>query len=158
MQQIFLQAAFLTGTRDAVNYIRNFANPYTFTTGMSVPVLASIHGALDFMEEHPERLRQLHINKKIMQDGLEAMGYTINRENSGIIIIYLPGQPAARINRDLFENGIFVNEMSYPMIAPGQERIRISMMATHTEENLKKALAIFRMIGEKYDLLNNHNN
>lgn len=144
-----IQGAFLTANQKIVDYMKSMANPYNFTTAMSQPVIAGINAALDFIEEHPDRLRQLHVNKVYLQDRLEKMGFNIFRAPSGIIPIFIPDAPSEKINRALFENGLFANVMAYPMIAPGQERIRISVMATHTTETMDRALEILEMVGKE---------
>jgi glycine C-acetyltransferase len=50
-------------------------------------------------------------------------------------------------------SGLFANVFFYPLIAPGQERIRLSMMATHKKEHLDKALKILETIGKKYGII-----
>jgi glycine C-acetyltransferase len=148
-----IQGAFLTGDSNVLNYIRTVSNPYTFTTSMSQPVIAAIDAALDFMEEHPERIEQLHINKRYLQDALEGMGFNIFRSESAIIPIFVKGAPCEEINRELFIRGIFANVFFYPLISPGQERIRLSVMATHTREHMDSLLTTLKDIGKQYNII-----
>lgn len=148
-----IQGAFLTGPASMISYIRTMASPYAFTTAMSQPVLATISGALDFLDQHPERIQQLHQNKAYMQDRLERLGFTIYRCPSGIIPIFIKGAPCDLINKELFYEGLFANVFSYPAVSPGMERIRLSMMATHTQEHLDRAIDIIERVGRRHGII-----
>jgi glycine C-acetyltransferase len=148
-----MQGAFLTGGSKVINYIRLMANSYNFTTAMSQPVLAGIKAALKFLKQNPSRIAKLHENKVYLQNGLENMGFNIYRAPSGIIPIFIPGAPCDKINRSLFEQGLFVNVMAYPMIAPGQERIRLSAMAVSSKQDMDQALEILERTGKEYGIL-----
>ena len=109
-----IQGAFLTGSPKVIQYMRTLANPYTYTTAMSQPVIAAINAGLDYMEEHPEILKKLHTNKEYMWKGLESTGFNFYKAPSGIIPIFIKGAPCEAINRELFMNGLFANVFFYP--------------------------------------------
>lgn len=79
-----------------------------------------------------------------MQDSLEEMGLKIIRGESGIIPVFIKDGIATELNRKLYKRGLFVNIMEYPMVPPGLERLRLSVMATHTKEEMDKALNLIR--------------
>ena len=53
----------------------------------------------------------------------------------------------------LFENGVFVNPVISPAVAPGRQLLRTSYMATHTDEQLDKVLSIFEKVGKELNLI-----
>lgn len=139
------QGAFVSGSTELIFLLRNFSNPYVFTSGLAQPTISAINAALDLLEsERPNRVERLHKNVLYMQDCLEAMGLKIIRGESGIIPVFLKDGIATELNRLLYKRGLFVNIMEYPMVPPGLERLRLSVMATHTKEEMDKALDLIK--------------
>ena len=55
--------------------------------------------------------------------------------------------------KQLFENGVFVNPVISPAVAPGRQLLRTSYMATHTDDQLDQVLEIFEKIGKQVGLI-----
>lgn len=148
-----IQGAFLTGSRTMISYMRTMASPYNFTTSLSQPVLAAISCGLDFFTEHPERIQRLHDNRIYVHKGLLELGFEARETLSGIVPIFIRGASAEAINKELFVEGLFANVFAYPTVPPGQERVRLSMMATHEREHLDGALRILEKVGKKHRII-----
>ncbi len=146
------QGAFVSGSAKLIFYLRNFAFPYVFTTALAQTTVAAINAALDVLEREPQRLAQLHANVRYMQDGLEAQGLSILRGDSGIIPVFLPAADVRAFNRRLYARGLFANIMEYPMVPPGLERLRLSIMSTHTHAQMDRALELIRETCEEFGL------
>lgn len=144
------QGAFITGNRETIFYLRANAKPYVFTTGMAHPTVAAISAALDVLSIEPERRERLHSNVTYMQNRLEDKGFTIKRGKSGIIPVFLPDGLAGKFNREIFRRGIFANVMEYPMVPPGMERIRLSLMADHTKQQIDCVVGIFEEVADLF--------
>lgn len=138
------QGAFVSGSAKLIFYMRNFSFPYLFTTGLAQTTVAAIDAALDVLEREPQRLTKLWSNVRYMQDRLEEMGLTILRGESGIVPVFLPGADVRAVNRRLYEKGLFANIMEYPMVPPGLERLRLSVMSTHTPAQMDRALFLIK--------------
>jgi len=137
------QGAFVSGSKELIFLLRNFSYPYLFTSAMAQPTIAAISAALDILESEPERIEMLHKNVRYMQDQLEAAGLRIIRGKSGIIPVFFDEDGVVRkINRALYQRGLFANIMEYPMVPPGLERLRLSVMATHTREEIDTAVSL----------------
>lgn len=137
------QGAFVSGSKELIFLLRNFSYPYLFTSGMAQPTIAAISAALDLLESEPERVAQLHFNVRYMQDRLEEAGLEIIRGESGIIPVFFKQDGVVRqINKTLYRKGLFANIMEYPMVPPGLERLRLSVMATHTLEEIDRAVSL----------------
>jgi glycine C-acetyltransferase len=147
------QGAFISGSKEFIFLLRNFSYPYVFTSGLAQPTIAAINAALDLIEtETPSRISQLHANVRYMQDGLEAMGLKIIRGESGIIPVFLKDGVARKLNRALYQRGLFANIMEYPMVPPGLERLRLSIMSIHTQAQMDAALALIRKVADELDV------
>lgn len=138
------QGAWVSGSREAIFYLRSYAKPYVFTTALAQPTVAAINAALDVLEREPQRRAAVHANRDYLAARLVEAGFRIGRTQSGIVPVYLPDGVAGRFNRRLYERGLFVNVMEYPMVAPGAERLRFSLMSEHTREDMDRAVTICR--------------
>ncbi|SLM64226.1 MULTISPECIES: aminotransferase class I/II-fold pyridoxal phosphate-dependent enzyme [Dickeya] len=148
------QGAFISGSREHIFMLRNFSYPYLFTSGLAQPTIAAISAALDVMEREPERIARLHDNVRYMQDQLEAKGFNILRGESGIIPVFFGKLSiVGNINRRLFERGVFANIMEYPMVPPDKERLRLSVMSSHTREEIDNVVEIIAEVAREFDAL-----
>ncbi|MEQ1511204.1 MAG: aminotransferase class I/II-fold pyridoxal phosphate-dependent enzyme [Lysobacteraceae bacterium] len=148
------QGAFVSGSKEHIFLLRNFSYPYLFTSGLAQPTIAAISASLDVMEREPERVTNLHANVRYMQDRLEAVGLKIIRGESGIIPVFIGEDGMVRkINRELYARGLFVNIMEYPMVPPGLERLRLSVMATHTREEIDTAVEMIAQAAREFGCL-----
>jgi 7-keto-8-aminopelargonate synthetase-like enzyme len=142
---------FVAGKRDVINYLRLLSRPYMFSASLPPPVVAAVLGGLDFLQDHPERVQQLHDNVAYLVKGLREAGFEINVQTA-----IIPIQVPASINLHhvigrLFEEGIFVNGVEYPAVPRDRQRIRMSAMATLTRADLdyvvEKTAAVGRELG-----------
>lgn len=146
------QGAWVSGSKEAICYLRAYAKPYVFTTALAQPTVASIDAALDVLAQEPQRRAAVHRNREYLTAALVGAGFRVGRTESGIVPVYLPDNMAGLFNRRLYERGLFVNVMEYPMVAPGAERLRFSLMAEHTEADMDKAVAIVKETAQEFGL------
>ncbi|MFZ4834008.1 aminotransferase class I/II-fold pyridoxal phosphate-dependent enzyme [Rouxiella sp. Mn2063] len=148
------QGAFVSGSNEYIFMLRNFSYPYLFTSGLAQPTIAAISAALDVMEREPERIERLHDNVRYMQDKLETEGFNIIRGQSGIIPIFFEKLGiVGNINRRLFERGLFANIMEYPMVPPDKERLRISVMTSHSRDEIDQAVKLIVEVAREFEAL-----
>ena len=78
----------------------------------------------------------------------------IVRGDSGIIPVFFGEDGAVRrLNKELYRRGLFANIMEYPMVPPGLERLRLSVMATHTREEIDAAVDLIASTAREMGLL-----
>lgn len=148
------QGAFVSGNKEHIFLLRTFSYPYLFTSGLAQPTIAAISASLDVIEREPQRIAALHDNVRYMQDKLEAEGMRIIRGQSGIIPVFFGEDGVVRkINRTLYRRGLFANIMEYPMVPPGLERLRLSVMATHTREEIDTAVSLIAEVAREHGVL-----
>ncbi len=148
------QGAFVSGSRELIFLLRNFSYPYLFTSALAQPTVAAISAALDLLETEPQWVQRLQENVSYMQDRLENAGFEIIRGVSGIIPVFFRKDGVVRhINKALYQKGLFANIMEYPMVPPGLERLRLSMMATHTREEIDTAVSLIAETAKEFDVL-----
>lgn len=135
------QGAFVSGSKELIFLLRNFSYPYLFTSGLAQPTIAAIDAALDLLDNEPHHVQNLRANVRYMQDALENAGFRILRGDSGIIPVFFDKDGHVhRLNKELYRQGLFANIMEYPMVPPGAERLRLSIMSTHTHEEMDRVV------------------
>lgn len=93
------------------------------------------------MEQEPERQENLWKLTHYALDGFRNMGIEIGNTSTPIIPLFVrDNYKTFTITRDLLEEGIFVNPVVSPAVAPHDTLIRFSLMATHTMEQVTTAL------------------
>jgi 7-keto-8-aminopelargonate synthetase-like enzyme len=125
-----------------------------FSAALPAPAVAAVLAALDIMENEPERVERLWENANYMREGLRSLGYDIGESNTPIIPILLRDQYRTVLAwRALIEEGVYTNPVIPPGVPPNQSLLRTSYMATHTREQLDRALDAFKVVGERLDLI-----
>jgi 7-keto-8-aminopelargonate synthetase-like enzyme len=127
---------FISGPKDVISYLRFMSPQYMFSASLPPLLIASVLGGLDVIRNEPARRDRLHANVAYLVRQLGARGIAVTSQ-SGIVPILLSGQGRARaMALAIHQRGIFLNAIEYPAVACDQERLRISVMATHTTDDL----------------------
>jgi len=146
---------FVASSKEVINYLRHFARSALLSATIPPSVAASVFAAIDVMQSEPERIQTLWKNINYMKDNLISLGYNILESHSSLISILI-GEDllVKKISKRIFEEGIYFSLFVYPAVPEGQERIRLSLMSTHTKKDLDDALCIFEKVGREFDVLN----
>ena len=132
---------FIAGDKILINYLRHHARSYIFSASCTPASTAAAGAALDIMLSEPERLDHLWELTKYALDRFRALGFEIGNTSTPIIPLFIRNNEATFcITRDVFEEGVFVNPVVSPAVAPEDTLIRFSLMATHTKEQLDFAI------------------
>ncbi len=94
------------------------------------------------IEDEPQRRERLWENCRFMHAELNRMGFKTNDAPSPIIPVIVGSMKVLRqMTLELHRANICVNSVPFPAVAHGSERLRISLTANHTQEQLRQALA-----------------
>ena len=116
--------------------------------------IAACLAGLEMMEAHPELIRQVQENGRYVRERLTAMGFDIGKHETAIIPVFIRDrQKANAIVKEAYERGVFLSPIEYPAVAVGTERIRLTVMATHTRSDLDTALDLVGELGRKYGVI-----
>lgn len=97
--------------------------------------------ALEIMVNEPERIKKLWHNAERMREGLQSIGYSTGNSETPILPVYIGDMiKTLELSYGLRQEGVFVNPIVPPGVPKGQELIRISLMATHTDDQIDYAL------------------
>ena len=134
----------VAGPEPVIHYLKHHARSLIFSASMPPASVATVLAALDVIEAEPERRTALWRNTRRMQDGLKSLGYNIGVSETPIIPV-VTGQPIETwlLWKSLYDGGIFTNPVIPPAVPDHACRVRISMMATHTDEQIDFVLDAF---------------
>lgn len=153
---------FIAANEGIIDYLRHNSRPYIFSASITPGSTAAASAALDILIAEPERVEALWTITNYALDGFRQLGCEIGHTSSPIIPLYIrDNEKTFTITRLLFEEGIFVNPVVSPAVAPNDTLIRFSLMATHTKEQVDYALEkigyLFKKMGVLSENLANAN-
>lgn len=146
--------AFVVGSEIAIEYLINAARSFIFTTALPPSVIASASAALDVIEEETHLVERLQRNAEFCRNGLRRLGFDTLASASQIIPVMVGDSARAlEMAAALREAGVFVVAIRAPTVPLGAARLRASVMATHTEDDLNFALETFAQVGRRMNLI-----
>ncbi len=132
--------AFVACDRLMARYLLNTARTFIFSTAPSPPAVAGALAALDLLEERPRRVEKLAANAAAIRSELGREGFDVRGSRTQIIpLVVGDAQLAVRICEGALERGVFAQAIRPPTVPPGTSRLRLSVMASHREEELRAA-------------------
>ncbi|NLV16345.1 MAG: aminotransferase class I/II-fold pyridoxal phosphate-dependent enzyme [Syntrophomonadaceae bacterium] len=145
---------FIASSKALVEYIRYYSRHYIFSTAMAPQVAGSLREALKVIEEEPELREKLWNNINYFRKALLTMGFnTGNAETAIFPIIIGDDLKVKEICRRCHEANIYVNPVVYPAVSKKLSRVRISLMAQHTRDQLDQVLDVLDIVGREYGVI-----
>jgi 8-amino-7-oxononanoate synthase len=145
---------FIATDAATIDYLKHHSRALIFSASMSPANAAAVLSALKIMTSEPERIARLWRNTTRMKQGLLSLGFELGDSATPILPLYCRDLMLAfKICKGLQEEGVFVNPVVSPGVAPGHELIRISLMATHTEQQIDFALEKLAKVGRALGLI-----
>ncbi len=149
---------FIATNKEITNYLRHHSRSYIFTASITPASTAAALKALDLMIEEPERQANLWKLTNMALEGFRQAGFEIGNTSTPIIPLFVRDNfKTFAITSDLLEEGIFVNPVVSPAVAPHDTLIRFSLMATHTPEQVAEALEKITKVFRKHGILPTNN-
>lgn len=145
---------FIATDKEITNYLRHHSRSYIFTASITPAATAAANAALDIMIAEPERQKHLWDITNYALENFRAMGLEIGHTSTPIIPLYIRDDyKTFQVTHDLLEEGVFVNPVVSPAVAPQDTLIRYSLMATHTKEQVARSLEAIEKVFRKNGLL-----
>lgn len=132
---------YVTGTKELIAFLRNKARPFIYSTALPASVYASALKSIDIIENHPEIREHLWENIKYFKSRLDSLNLnTLDSESQIIPIIIGDSEKTIEVAKSLRSRGILTIGIRPPTVKKGTSRLRISLMATHTRDQLDACL------------------
>ncbi len=145
---------FVAGDEYVIHFLKHHARPLIFTAALPASNTAGVLAALEILRSEPERRAALWRNTRRLADGLKSLGFDIGPSETPIIPVLIgPLEKTLVVWRQLFDAGVFTNPVVPPAVPPSQCRLRASVMATHTTEQVDFALEAFAALGKSVGVI-----
>ncbi len=146
--------AYVCGSKTLIDFLINRARSFIYTTALPQAVCAASVAAVDIIENEPILREKLWKNTKHMQDELKQMGFDTMQSQSPIIPV-LTKEPILTVDfsKRLFEERIFVQAIRPPAVPQNTSRLRVTVIASHTKNDLDFALEKFMKTGKELCLI-----
>jgi glycine C-acetyltransferase len=145
---------YVAGSRSLIEFLKQRARPFLFSTSHPPSVTATCLAALDVLLEEPQIIDRLWDNTRFFKAGLASLGFDTGLSESPITPVMVgDGAKTMRLSDRLFEEGVFAQGIAFPTVARDTARVRTIVTATHTREELQFALDAFRKVGGELGII-----
>jgi glycine C-acetyltransferase len=133
-----VMGGFITGKKELIEYYRQKARQFLFTNALSIPDTAALIETVKIMEESDELLKKLWQNAEYLKKELQKAGFDIGHSETPITPVMLGDENKAKdFAAQLFEKGVLVSAIKFPMVPLGKARLRLIPSATHSREDIQ---------------------
>ncbi len=132
---------YVAGSANLIDFLINRARGFIFTTGLPPATLAGASAAIGVIRSSPGLRQQLSRNVLLLKNALLERGFQLLPSQTQILPLMLGSvEVAARFAEALLEHGVYAPAIRPPTVPEGTSRLRISVIASHTTEDLKTAI------------------
>jgi len=141
---------FVAGSESVMHYLKHHSRPLIFTAALPPANTAGVLAALEVMIAEPERRTRLWENTTRLRDGLKQLGFDLGHTQTPIIPVLIGTLERTFLFwRRVFDAGVFTNPVVPPAVPPAECRLRTSLMATHSADQIDFALETFAKLGKE---------
>lgn len=145
---------FVAGSENVIHFLKHHSRPLIFTASLPPSNTAGVLAALEVLKTEPQRRELLWANTARLQQGLRGLGYNIGETVTPIVPVLIgPMDTTLVFWRKLFDAGVFTNPVMPPAVPASQCRLRTSLMATHTFDQIDFCLEQFATIGRELGVI-----
>ena len=134
----------IAGPESVIHWLRHHSRALIFTASMPPSSVAGALAALDVLEQEPERRDRLWANTNLVAQSLRSMGFDTGESDTPVIPVLIGDfEKVLQAWRTLFDHGVFTHPIVPPAVPLHACRIRVSMSAEHTDEQIERVLSAF---------------
>lgn len=141
--------AYIAGPTDMIQYLINTSRPFMFTTAPPPSAAAAARAALTVLQQDPSRRARLWRNRDHLFAGLTRLGFHLTESASPILPILIgQADKALKFSEQLLAHGVYAPAIRPPTVPNGSSRIRVTVTAEHSPEQIELALSAFEQAGQ----------
>jgi len=145
---------FAAASENIIHYLKHHSRPLIFTAALPPANTAGVLAALEVMIMEPERRARLWENTHRLRDGLHALGFDLGPTQTPIVPVLIGTLERTFLFwRKLFDAGVFTNPVVPPAVPLAECRLRTSLMATHTADQIDFAIDRFAKLGKELGVI-----
>lgn len=138
---------YVSARKEIVSLLRQRSRPYLFSNSLAPPIAAASMEVLKMLGESTELRDRLHSNTRYFREHIGRLGYNIVPGEHPIVPIMLgEAKLAAQVAEAMLAKGVYVIGFSFPVVPHGKARIRTQISASHSNEDLQKAVESFAQV------------
>ncbi len=144
---------FIAASYEVINFLKHNARSLIFSASIAPANAAAVLAAIELIKNEPERIERLWDNTRYTKRLLDEIGFETGLSETPIIPIYVRDlNKTFMLTRMLQDEGVFVNPVITPAVAPEDTLIRFSLMATHTIEQIDEAIEKLAKVARHLDV------
>jgi glycine C-acetyltransferase len=145
---------FIAGRREIIAWLRQKATPYLFSIALAPPLVAAARAALEILERGEVELPALRNHILAMKRELEARGFQVLGGEHPALAVSVGGVVVLqKMVNSLYERGILVHGLCYPVVPEGEARIRVELTARHSAQDIGRAINAFELAGRAFGVI-----
>lgn len=145
---------FVAGKKELVEFLRQKSRPYTFSNTVPPAVVSASIEAISMIEQNPSIVESLHQNTEYFRTKIVELGFTIIEGKHPIVPVMLGEAALAQdMSQELLKEGVYIKGLWYPVVPKGEARLRAQISAAHTHDDLDRALAAFKRVGQRMGVI-----
>jgi 8-amino-7-oxononanoate synthase len=140
---------FIAASENVIHYLKHHSRPLIFSAALPPSNTAGVLAALEIVTSEPERRERLWKSTRRLQEGLKSVGFDIGPTQTPIVPVLIGTlEDTFAFWRRLYDAGVFTNPVVPPAVPPSECRLRTSLMASHTDDQIDFALDTFAKLGK----------
>jgi 8-amino-7-oxononanoate synthase len=142
---------FVAGSQELIDYLRNRARAYIYTTALPPAIAAAASASFEIIMSDDSLNKKLWENIEHLKRKLQPLGFdTIGSETQIIPLLIGDTRRTMEISQYLFDNGIFLSAIRPPTVPKDTSRLRLTVTAMHSKEDIDKLIKVLREVKEKF--------
>ena len=141
---------YVAAQKNLVDLLINKSRSFIYTSAL--PSILVEHSLKKFNSKREKQRKKLWGNIEQLSSGLNQIGYDVSSPTHIIPIIIGKEKLSLEFGEFLFKNGIFAQPIRYPTVSKNKARIRISVTALLSKNNIEKALNVFELAAKKFQI------
>jgi len=145
---------FVAGPKVLIDFLRQRARPFLFSTGLSPADVAACIAAVEILEQSDELVRRLWDNADYFKRSMQQQGWDLGKTQTPITPVMVGDEhKAAQLSKDLFSAGVYAQSIQFPTVPKGMARLRVMISAAHERSDLDFAVSKFGECGKALGLI-----
>ena len=145
---------FTSAKKEVIDILRQKSRPYLFSNSLAPSIVGGAIKVLDILSKDTGLRDKLEENTMYFRNNLTKLGFDINEGVHPIVPVMLyDAKLAQEMSNCLMQEGVYAIGFYYPVVARGKARIRVQISASHTKDQLDKAIFAFNKVGKKLNIL-----
>jgi len=149
-----VMGGYIAGSAKLVEYLRQRARPFLFSSAATPPDVAACIAAIDILDADDTPVRTLWENAEYFKNALQELGFDTGQSETPITPVMLgEAKTAWEFSKRLFAEDVFGTAIAFPTVPRGKARIRVMLSAAHSRGDLDFATEKFALVGRELGVI-----